>query len=127
MIIKITSFIQALMLLLCAVFPSLTNISERAINMTSNTDISFNAIDCESVKVNSAEKEFCRKWFDENILYAGQNGKKPAYNFTVNLFSLHQTINQWDFSVSEESETGKYYKNGKTSFITVKHDLLTRI
>jgi len=93
------------------------NVDKKAIQQTSITDFTFDIITAEEIKVSESEKKLCREWFDKNIRFAGSNGEKPAYNLTLGSKKLSENLEDWTFSVGEESEVGEVYKGGKTSYI----------
>ncbi len=92
-----------------------------AYDIISTADFDFEPIENEDMSVTEEEKESCRKWYDENILFAGTNGINPAYSFTVGGKKLEYFLSHWFFSVSEESAVGEIYRGGKTSYITLTH------
>lgn len=92
-------------------------VDKTALGLTSVTDFGFEPISSEELKVTESEKQRCRKWFDENI----RTAENPAYEFTVGGKKLKNSIDDWKISIGEESGAGEYYRNGKTSFITLAH------
>ncbi|MCR5485845.1 MAG: alpha-galactosidase [Clostridiales bacterium] len=84
-------------------------------------DFAFEPLTHDEMKVKSEEIDLCRKWFDENIVFAGSNGKAPAYDFILGGKSLVKSLEEWSFSRSEESETGAVRRGGKTTVITLKN------
>lgn len=92
----------------------------KALMQTAVSDFTFEKITAEEIKVSENEKKLCREWFDKNIRFAGSNGEKPAYNLTLGSKKLSANLDEWDFSAGEESEKGKYFKGGKTTYITAK-------
>lgn len=127
MIKGIISLIQAFLFLVSSFSVTDSNFKRwvdlAALDISSEVDFGFDSITANEMKVSYPEKKLCRDWFNENILYADGTQNKPAYNFTVGGKSLQRNIDDWDFSLSEESEAGSVYKNGKTSYITLKHKL----
>ncbi len=87
-------------------------------------DISFNPISSQQLLVTANEKKICADWFRDNILNAGKNENSPAYDFKVNGISLQNSLEDWDFSVGETSSTGVYYREGKTTVITLTNKKL---
>ena len=82
--------------------------------------IKFESISAEEMNLTKAEKQKCRDWYNDNILL--KNGiKELPYDFKLGNKSLNKTLDEWDFSVSEESKTGEVYRGGKTSYITLTH------
>jgi len=92
---------------------------ELAMKQTAVTDFTFDRITAGEVEVSEEEKTLCRQWFNENILFAGQNGNVPAYDISVGLKRLSLFTDDWIFETGAESEAGAIYKGGKTSIITV--------
>ncbi len=97
-------------------------VDRAAYSMATTAEISFETMDVAEYAVTEEEKELCRKWYEENILYAPENGNAPAYNFTVCTKSLRSNLDDWSFCVSEESETGAVHRGGKTAYITITHN-----
>lgn len=85
-----------------------------------NSDITFSAITAEETKISEGEIRLCRNWFDENIRMQGDTKILP-YDFKVGGKSLSKNIDDWDISVGAESETGAFYRGGKTTYITLSH------
>ena len=88
----------------------------------SSEDISFAPVTAAQAAVSAEEKEKCRSWFEENILNANSAEALPAYNFSVEGKSLHDTISQWTFSKGSVSALGEKYKGGETTVITLKNN-----
>ena len=84
-------------------------------------DVSFSSLPAGELAVTKEEKDACRAWFEENVLYAGGNGKAPAYDFSVNGAPLSAGFQQWRFSVSPAGESRR---GGETSVITLTNDAL---
>lgn len=87
-----------------------------------NQSINFESISADEIPLTEGERLACRKWFDENILLKGDTTELP-YDFKVGGKSLNKNLHSWDISVSDESEAGEVYRNGKTSYIILKHKL----
>lgn len=85
-----------------------------------NSDITFSAITAEETKISEGEIRLCRSWFDENIRMQGETKTLP-YDFKYGGKSLSKNIDDWDISVGAESETGAFYRGGKTTYITLSH------
>ncbi len=96
-------------------------VDRAAYDIGATSEISFESMDASEYAVTDEEKELCRKWYEDNILYAPKNGNDPAYNFTVCTKSLRNNTDDWTFSVSEESEEGAVHRGGKTTYITLTH------
>lgn len=92
-------------------------VERAAIALTSTDDIEFEPITAEEMQITQAEKDNCRKWYEENVLSA----QKPAYNFTVGGKSLQSSLSDWSFDIGEESTEGAVYRGGKTTYITLTH------
>ena len=93
---------------------------ERTDEVLYNHQLNFERISAEEIELTAEEKEICRNWFDENILL--KNGKKEVpYNFKYGTKNLNKNLDDWDVSVSEESEIGAVYRDGKTSYVTLSH------
>lgn len=85
-----------------------------------NQAINFESISADEVSLTESEKLACRQWYDSNILLKKGINELP-YDFKVGGKSLSKNIDEWEFSVSPESEVGEVYRNGKTSYITLEH------
>ena len=85
-----------------------------------NSDITFSAITAEETEISEDEIRLCRSWFDENIRMQGETKTLP-YDFKYGGKSLGKNIEDWDITVGAESETGAFYKGGKTTRITLSH------
>lgn len=96
-------------------------VDRAAYSMGTTADFSFESMDASENEVTAQEKELCRKWYEDNILYAPSSGNAPAYNFTVCTKSLRNNLSDWTFSIGPESENGAYHRGGKTTFITLTH------
>ena len=83
-----------------------------------DSNVSFDALNATALEISPSEKERCRNWFDEHIVNAGTNGTAPAYNFSVDGVSLHNSLSDWTFTVGEEKEM---YRGGKTTEISVQN------
>ena len=93
---------------------------ERVDEVLYNQQINFDRISAEEMNLTDKEKQKCREWFDDNILL--KNGvKELPYNFKFGTKTLNKTLDEWDFDVSRESESGEVFRGGKTSYITLKH------
>ena len=88
-----------------------------ALKLTSVTDFSFDAIDADSLEITEAEKTACREWFNSNIL-ATDN---PAYDFTAGGKKLKNHLQDWEISAGDTGRNGEKFKNGKTSYINLRH------
>ncbi len=97
-------------------------VDRAAYTMATTAEISFETMDAAEYAVTEEERELCREWFEDNILYAPENGNVPAYNFTVCTKSLRSNLEDWTFSVSEESKVGAVRRGGKTYYITLTHN-----
>ncbi len=117
----IISLVQALLFVVSSFAVPDSNfkvwVDRAAMDISSTTDVYFDSMDADEYKVTSEEKENCRKWYEANIL----STENPAYNFTVGGKNFRRNIDDWDFAISKESETGAVYKGGKTTYITISH------
>ena len=84
-------------------------------------EVSFASVSADDLKVTDEEKQRAREWYEENVLYAGSNGKVPAYTFSVGGIPLKRSLDKWSFSVGESSAKGEYYRGGITDFITLSN------
>ncbi len=113
-------FLVALIYFISSFFSLLFTDVEKIPEIPYNQQINFERISAEEIKITDAEKQNCREWFDDNILL--KNGKKELpFSFSFGTKKLNKTLEDWDFSVSQESETGAVYSGGKTSYITLSH------
>lgn len=85
-----------------------------------NQVINFENISAEEIPLTEKEKQLCREWYEENILLEGEIKELP-FDFKADGEKLSKNIDDWTFSVSEESEKSELYRNGKTSYITLTH------
>ncbi len=113
-------FIMAFFLLVSNFFSSFVTQIERLPENKYNSNIVFESITAEETKISEKEKQLCRDWFDKNLLLT-QGADKLPYDFKVGGKALSKNIENWDITVSAESETGAVYKGGKTSYITLTH------
>ncbi len=117
----IISLIQALLFIVSGFAVPDSNfkvwVDRAAMEISSTTDISFESMDAKEYEVTEEEKQLCRDWFNENLL----STENPAYTFSVGGKDFRRNIDDWEFSFSEESETGAVYRGGKTTYITVSH------
>ena len=81
-----------------------------------DTDATFVSLPADELTLTQEEKDTCRAWYEENILYAGQNGVAPAYDFSINGIPLSMQLSDWQFAVMPAAESRK---NGETSIITL--------
>ena len=125
MIRMVLSLIQALLFVVSACAVKDSNFKEwvdwAAIDVSSETDFSFDGIDAEALRVTDGERQRCREWFDKNIRLADGTASKPVYDFTVGGRSLRRHTDEWNFSVGAESAQGAKYRGGKTTEITLTH------
>ncbi len=84
-----------------------------------DADVSFTSLAADELSVTEEEKTVCRTWYEENMLYAVQNGKAPAYDFAVNGISFAKQLADWQSSVAPAAENRK---NGETSIITLTNE-----
>ena len=117
----IISLVQALLFIVSGFAVPDSNfklwVDRAAMEISSTTDISFESMDADEYSVTAEDKAICRKWFNENVL----STENPAYNFTVGGKRFRNNLKNWEFSFSDESETGAVYRGGKTTYITVTH------
>ncbi len=113
-------FIMAFILLISNFFSGLVTQIERLPENKYNSNIVFDSISAEETKISEKEKQLCRDWFDKNLRLTDGADKLP-YDFKVGGEALSKNIDDWDISVSAESETGAVYSGGKTSYITLAH------
>ncbi len=113
-------FIMAVFLLISNFFSGLVTQVERLPENKYNSDICFENITSEENAISPKEKQLCRDWFDKNLRLTQGTDMLP-FDFKVGGESVAKNIEQWNISVSTESETGAIYKGGKTSYITFTH------
>ena len=112
--------IMSVFMMISSCFGAFITEIERLPENKYNSDINFESISAEETQISEEEKQMCRDWFDENILFEGESDELP-YNFKVERKALNKNIDDWNISVSKESEAGAVYNGGKTSYITLKH------
>lgn len=119
---RILCILQALLFAFSVMLPGNSDFAHTLINkaaeLTGVTDMSFEKITSEEIKVTEAEKRRCREWYENNVLSAD---KMPAYDFTVGGKSFRKNPEDWSFSVGEESAVGAVRRGGKTTVITASH------
>lgn len=115
-------YIMSIFLAISAFFGALGTEIERLPENKYNSDITFESISAEETVISEKEKEMCCEWFDKNVRLTDGADKLP-YNFKVGGKSLGNNLDKWDISVGEESENGAVYNGGKTTYITLKHQL----
>lgn len=117
----IISLIQALLFIVSGFAVPDSNfkvwVDRAAMEISSTTDLSFDAVDASEYFLTEEEKAECRKWYEENVLFA----ENPVYTFKVGGKDFRNNIDDWDFAFSEESEAGAVYRGGKTTYITISH------
>lgn len=113
-------FLMAFFMLVSSFFSDLFVQIERLPENKYNSDITFESISADENRISEDEIRLCRSWFDENIRMQG-NVEFLPYDFKVGGKSLGKNIDDWDISVGAESETGAFYRGGKTTYITLYH------
>ena len=113
-------FLMAFFMLVSSFFSDLFVQIERLPENKYNSDITFESISADENRISEDEIRLCRSWFDENIRMQG-NVEFLPYDFKVGGKSLGKNIDDWDISVGAESETGAFYRGGKTTYITLSH------
>ena len=106
---------------------SYVNIKESSFG---NTDITFDSISADEIKVSNSDKKLCSDWFYENIVNAGSNGKAPAYNFNIGGKTLRDTLSDWKFevkSLDKLTETSPVGKESEVVFTSDKYDIKGRV
>ncbi len=93
---------------------------ERIAEAEYKKEINFDTVTAEEMQISSSEKQRCREWYYNNVLLKNGTVDLP-YSFEVDGVKLNDDIENWDVSVSEESEVGAVYSGGKTSYITLTH------
>lgn len=115
-------FFLVVLYFLSSFFSMLMTDVEKIPEIPYNQPINFERVSADEIVVNEEDKKLCRQWYEENILLI--NGEKDLpYDFKVGGKSLNKNPDDWTVSVSEESETGLVYRNGKTAYITLSHKL----
>ncbi len=115
-------FFVALFYFLSSFFTYLVTDIEKIPEIPYNQVIDFERASAEEIVINEEDKELCRQWYEENILL--ENGiKELPYDFKIGGKSLNKNLDDWSVSVSEESEAGCVYRNGKTAYVTLTHKL----
>lgn len=112
--------IMSVFLAIASFFSSFVVQIERIPENKYNSNITFESISADEIAINDKEKQDCRDWFNENLLLSDGYDELP-YDFTVGGKALSRNVDDWDISVSKESESGAVYKGGKTSYITLEH------
>ena len=84
--------------------------------------ITFKPLTAGELTVTAAERAKCREWYETNILHAGANGIAPAYDFSVDGARLASSLDEWAFSVGEESAEGAVRRGGKTTVVTLSNE-----
>lgn len=97
---------------------------KRQLENANSMDIDFDSITSQQLTVTKSEKKKCADWFNENIINAGKNDKIPAYAFSADGVELHNSLEDWTFSIGETSTAGAYLAGGQTTFITLTNETL---
>ncbi len=113
-------FLMAVFYFLSSFFTGLIADIEKLPELPYNQTINFESISAEKILLTESEKLACREWYDNNILLKGDTKELP-YDFKAGGKSVNKNIEDWDISVSDESEVGEFYQGGKTSYITLKN------
>ncbi len=85
-----------------------------------NREINFESISAENMVVRQSEMKACRDWFDTHLVLRNGVNELP-FDFAVDGVSLNDTIKEWDYETSKESEEGAVYEGGKTTYLTLTH------
>lgn len=121
MIKTVTALISAFLMLISSFAVPDSNfkfqVDRAAIDVSATANISFDSITADEMKISQADKNSCRKWFEENILTT----EKPAYNFNYGLGNFRSDLKNWSITVGSESSVGEVYKGGKTTYINGSH------
>ena len=89
------------------------------ISLMSKSELTFASLNNKDVEVTRRENMNVRDWYEENVLVTDFTDKKPVFDFKVGSQRFSENWEKWDIKLSKESKVGKYYKGGKTSFITM--------
>ncbi len=114
------NFLMAIVVFFQGCFGAFITELERLPENKYNTDITFESIKAEEIKISENEKIQCRQWFDKNIRLT-DGVKNLPYDFKVKGKSLNKNLSDWDISVGEESEIGEVYRGGETTYVTLRH------
>lgn len=104
--------------------------TRREKSVSGSTDVSFEPVSAQDMKISPAEKNACREWFEKNVVNAGPDGTVPAYNFTFGDRTLRDTLSDWTFTAVKRSEPYERYRNGRyseISFSSGKYHLQGRV
>lgn len=118
---KILNFIMAVVFFTVSCSGGFIINSERIVGAQYNKNIVFDSITADEMKVSEEEKQFCREWYNANILLQADDAQIP-YTFDVGGVSLADNLDDWDVDISPESKIGRVYKGGKTSYIYLSND-----
>ncbi|MBQ6420803.1 MAG: alpha-galactosidase [Clostridia bacterium] len=119
---KIIQIILSLLTAITTVFLSGSLFGTGAQYARFDKDVAFQSADVRALTLTDAERARARRWYEDNILYAGANGRAPAYDFSVNGVSLRKTYAEWTFTPGEESAAGALRRGGKTATVTLTHE-----
>ena len=120
MILRIKKLFSAFLAALLTFFSGLH--SETLRYKKFSADVRFSPLSAQELALSDEEKAACRRWFDENVRFAGTNGLPPAYDFAVNGVHLRDALKSWRFSVGKESAAGAFRRGGKTTWITLQNE-----
>ncbi len=67
----------------------------------SEDKITFSTASYEDYLITSEDKKINRTWFEENVLFAVKNGKKPAYDFTLGGKKLSENLSDWTYRAGD--------------------------
>lgn len=100
-----------------AVQPAKNQAKNVLVTIQSTSDISFEPISAEEVKINETDRKNCVSWFDGNILGV-EKGLEPAFDFTVGRTTLREIIREGKAEI-KITDAKENRKNGKTSVISI--------
>lgn len=114
---SILSVFQALLFVISSFAVSDSNfkfmVDRAAYELTATSEVSFDTMTADEMQVTQAEKENCRKWYEENILCEDN----PAYNFKYGMKSFRNNLKDWSFDIGDEVAV----RGGKSTVITLTH------
>lgn len=95
--------------------------SDRIVGAQYTRNITFDSISALDVLITEEEKQYCREWYNDNVLMRSDDAEIP-YTFDIGGVSLADDIDNWNQDITPETKEGAIYKGGKTSYIYLSNE-----
>lgn len=117
---KVALVVVAIITLVGFIATGLTKAVDRTdlFKFFSTSKITFNTLSATETEVSDTEKLENFQWFKDYILEAPNNGKLPAYNFTVSGKEFRDNLSDWDVSAPTDGVSSAY-GDGITQIVTL--------